>query len=158
MARLWRSYQMLLTRYPQTGQTLTAGCLMGVGDVVSQQLVERKGLTHHDLKQTTKMMSIGFILVGPVLGSWYKILDRLVVGGTKSAAMKKMLLDQLGFAPVLLGVFHGFYGVLSGLTVEENVAKVKRSYLSVCCQLLKRPPPPFAAGHINYLQKEARWS
>lgn len=32
---------------------------------------------------------------GPVIGSWYKVLDRLVVGGTKSAAMKKMLVDQV---------------------------------------------------------------
>lgn len=32
---------------------------------------------------------------GPVIGSWYKVLDKLVVGGTKSAAMKKMLVDQV---------------------------------------------------------------
>lgn len=32
---------------------------------------------------------------GPVIGGWYKVLDRLVVGGTKSAAMKKMLVDQV---------------------------------------------------------------
>lgn len=32
---------------------------------------------------------------GPVIGSWYRILDRLVVGATKSSAMKKMLADQV---------------------------------------------------------------
>lgn len=36
-----------------------------------------------------------FTSKGPVIGSWYKVLDRLVVGGTKSAAMKKMLFDQV---------------------------------------------------------------
>lgn len=36
-----------------------------------------------------------FTTKGPVVGSWYKVLDRLVVGGTKSAAMKKMLVDQV---------------------------------------------------------------
>lgn len=36
-----------------------------------------------------------FATKGPVVGSWYKVLDRLVVGGTKSAAMKKMLVDQV---------------------------------------------------------------
>lgn len=30
-----------------------------------------------------------------MIGGWYKVLDRLVVGGTKSAAMKKMLVDQV---------------------------------------------------------------
>lgn len=39
------------------------------------------------------------MIKGPVIGSWYKVLDRLVVGGSKSAAMKKMLLDQVREAP-----------------------------------------------------------
>lgn len=38
---------------------------------------------------------ISVAIKGPVIGSWYKVLDRLVVGGTKSAAMKKMLVDQV---------------------------------------------------------------
>lgn len=34
-----------------------------------------------------------------MIGSWYKVLDRLVIGGSKSAAMKKMLVDQVREAP-----------------------------------------------------------
>ncbi|KAG7219090.1 hypothetical protein INR49_004133 [Caranx melampygus] len=95
MAGLWRSYQALMTKYPWRVQIVTAGSLVGVGDVISQQLIERRGLTQHNVQRTAKMMSIGFFFVGPVIGSWYKVLDRLVVGGTKSAAMKKMLIDQV---------------------------------------------------------------
>uniref|UniRef100_A0A671U9T4 Mitochondrial inner membrane protein Mpv17 n=1 Tax=Sparus aurata TaxID=8175 RepID=A0A671U9T4_SPAAU len=126
MAGLWRSYQVLMTKYPWTVQIVTAGSLVGVGDVISQQLIERRGLANHSVRRTAKMMSIGFFFVGPVIGSWYKVLDRLVVGGTKSAAMKKMLLDQLGFAPCFLGAFLCLSGALNGLTVEENVNKLKR--------------------------------
>uniref|UniRef100_A0A3Q0R557 Mitochondrial inner membrane protein Mpv17 n=1 Tax=Amphilophus citrinellus TaxID=61819 RepID=A0A3Q0R557_AMPCI len=126
MAGLWRSYQALMTKYPWTVQIVTAGSLVGVGDVISQQLIERRGLAHHNMQRTAKMMSIGFFFVGPVVGSWYKVLDRLVVGGTKSAAMKKMLVDQLCFAPCFLGAFLCISGVLNGLTVEENVTKLKR--------------------------------
>lgn len=43
-------------------------------------------------------MSI-LLMKGPVIGGWYKVLDRLVVGGSKSAAMKKMLVDQVREAP-----------------------------------------------------------
>ncbi|XP_075940339.1 mitochondrial inner membrane protein Mpv17 isoform X1 [Anarhichas minor] len=128
MAGLWRSYQVLMTKYPWTVQLVTAGSLMGVGDVIAQQLIERRGLAHHNVRRTAKMMSIGFFFVGPVIGSWYKVLDRLVVGGTKSAAMKKMLVDQLCFAPCFLGAFLGISGALNGLTVEENVTKLKRDY------------------------------
>uniref|UniRef100_A0A8C4HRC8 Mitochondrial inner membrane protein Mpv17 n=1 Tax=Dicentrarchus labrax TaxID=13489 RepID=A0A8C4HRC8_DICLA len=126
MAGLWRAYQALMTKYPWTVQIVTAGSLVGVGDVISQQLIERRGLAHHNVRRTAKMMSIGFFFVGPVIGTWYKVLDRLVVGGTKSAAMKKMLVDQLCFAPGFLGAFLSISGALNGLTVEENIGKLKR--------------------------------
>uniref|UniRef100_A0A8C9SMQ9 Mitochondrial inner membrane protein MPV17 n=1 Tax=Scleropages formosus TaxID=113540 RepID=A0A8C9SMQ9_SCLFO len=63
MASLWRSYQALMSRNPWTVQILTAGSLVGVGDVISQQVIERRGLSNHNLQRTTKMMSIGFFFV-----------------------------------------------------------------------------------------------
>ncbi|XP_026196441.1 protein Mpv17 [Anabas testudineus] len=128
MAGLWRTYQALMNKYPWTVQIVTAGSLVGVGDVISQQVIERRGLAQHNVRRTARMMSIGFCFVGPVIGSWYKVLDKLVVGGSKSAAMKKMLVDQLCFAPCFLGAFLCITGALNGLTVEENVAKLKRDY------------------------------
>ncbi|XP_051909586.1 protein Mpv17 isoform X2 [Hippocampus zosterae] len=128
MAGLLRSYQALMARHPWTVQMVTAGSLVGVGDVISQQLIERRGLAQHDARRTAKMMSIGFFFVGPVVGSWYKVLDRLVVGGSKSAAIKKMLIDQLCFSPCFLGAFLSLSGVLNGLSVEQNVAKLRRDY------------------------------
>ncbi|XP_051501366.1 protein Mpv17 isoform X2 [Myxocyprinus asiaticus] len=128
MAVLLRSYQALMAKHPWTVQIVTAGSLVGVGDVISQQLIEQRGLANHSVRRTAKMMSIGFFFVGPVVGGWYKVLDKLVTGGTKSAAFKKMLVDQVGFAPCFLGAFLGISGALNGLTVEENVAKLKRDY------------------------------
>ncbi|XP_012674739.2 protein Mpv17 [Clupea harengus] len=128
MAGLWRSYQGLISKHPWTVQIITAGSLVGVGDVISQQLIERRGLANHSMRRTAKMMSIGFFFVGPVIGGWYRVLDRLVVGETKSVALKKMVLDQVGFAPCFLGAFLGISGTLNGLTLEQNVAKLKRDY------------------------------
>ncbi|CAL8314722.1 unnamed protein product [Boreogadus saida] len=128
MAGVWRSYQALMTRHPWSVQILTAGSLVGAGDVISQQLIERRGLANHSGQRTVRMMAIGFCFVGPVIGGWYKVLDRLVVGGSKSAAMKKMLIDQLAFAPCFLGAFLGLSGALNGLTMEQNAAKLKRDY------------------------------
>ncbi|XP_061900775.1 protein Mpv17 [Entelurus aequoreus] len=128
MASLWRSYQVLMGRHPWTVQIVTAGTLVGVGDVIAQQLIERRGLAGHNVRRTAKMMGIGFFFVGPVIGSWYRVLDRLVAGGSKSAAFKKMTVDQLCFAPCFLGAFLALSGVLNGLTVEENVAKMRRDY------------------------------
>uniref|UniRef100_A0A3B3T5L2 Mitochondrial inner membrane protein Mpv17 n=1 Tax=Paramormyrops kingsleyae TaxID=1676925 RepID=A0A3B3T5L2_9TELE len=107
------------------------GSLVGVGDVISQQLIERRGLTNHSLTRTAKMMSIGFVFVGPVVGGWYKVLDKLVTGTGKSVALKKMLFDQVAFAPCFLGTFLGISGVLNGLTVEENITKLRRLWPAV---------------------------
>ncbi|XP_028822460.1 protein Mpv17-like isoform X1 [Denticeps clupeoides] len=128
MATLWRSYQALMSKHPWKVQIITAGSLVGVGDVISQQLIERRGLASHNVKRTAKMMSIGFFFVGPVVGGWYKVLDNLVKGGTKTAALKKMLADQVCFAPLFLGCFLGISGTLNKLSMEQNVAKLKRDY------------------------------
>ncbi|XP_029966115.1 mitochondrial inner membrane protein Mpv17 [Salarias fasciatus] len=128
MAGLWRSYQLLMKKRPWTVQIGTAGSLMAVGDVISQQLIERRGLANHDGRRTARMASIGCCFVGPVVGSWYRVLDKLVSGGTKSSAMKKMLLDQLCFAPCFLASFLCISSALNGLTVEENLSKLKRDY------------------------------
>ncbi|XP_055041571.1 mitochondrial inner membrane protein Mpv17 isoform X2 [Misgurnus anguillicaudatus] len=139
MAGLWRSYQALMGRYPWTVQIVTAGSLVGVGDVISQQLIERRGLANHSVKRTAKMMSIGFFFVGPVVGSWYKVLDKLVTGGTKSAALKKMLFDQdytdalisnyYLWPPVQIANFY-FVPLHHRLAVVQIVAVVWNSYLS----------------------------
>uniref|UniRef100_A0A803JK31 Mitochondrial inner membrane protein Mpv17 n=1 Tax=Xenopus tropicalis TaxID=8364 RepID=A0A803JK31_XENTR len=128
MAGLWRAYQRLLAAHPWKVQILTAGSLMGVGDVISQQLVERKGLKGHSIERTVKMMGIGFCFVGPVVGGWYKILDRIVPGSSKTVALKKMLLDQGAFAPCFLGCFLSIAGALNGLSGEQIWGKLKRDY------------------------------
>uniref|UniRef100_A0A8C5MCM6 Mitochondrial inner membrane protein Mpv17 n=1 Tax=Leptobrachium leishanense TaxID=445787 RepID=A0A8C5MCM6_9ANUR len=128
MAGLWRGYQKLLALHPWKVQIITAGSLVGVGDVISQQLVERKGLRAHDGKRTMKMIGVGFCFVGPVVGGWYKVLDRLIPGNSKTVALKKMLVDQGGFAPCFLGGFLMIVGFLNGLSAEAMWAKIKRDY------------------------------
>lgn len=128
MAALWRSYQRLLSLHPWKVQSITAGSLVGVGDVISQQLLERRGLHGHNLERTMKMMGIGLCFVGPVVGGWYKVLDGLIPGSSKAVAIKKMLLDQVGFAPGFLGGFLTLVGSLNGLSKEEIWAKLKRDY------------------------------
>ncbi|XP_077032506.1 mitochondrial inner membrane protein Mpv17 isoform X2 [Agelaius phoeniceus] len=64
MAALWRGCGRLLARRPGAAQALTAGALMGAGDVIAQQLVEQRGLHGHHCPRTLKMMGIGFCFVG----------------------------------------------------------------------------------------------
>eukprot|EP00073_Rattus_norvegicus_P036836 XP_008762737.1 PREDICTED: protein Mpv17 isoform X1 [Rattus norvegicus] len=104
------------------------GSLMGLGDIISQQLVERRGLQQHQTGRTLTMASLGCGFVGPVVGGWYRVLDHLIPGTTKVNALKKMLLDQGGFAPCFLGCFLPLVGVLNGMSAQDNWAKLKRDY------------------------------
>ncbi|XP_053918730.1 protein Mpv17 isoform X2 [Cuculus canorus] len=126
MAASWGRWARLLRWRRGAAQAVTAGTLMGAGDVIAQQLVEQRGLHGHQGHRTLKMMAIGFCFVGPVVGGWYRVLDRLVPGNTKVVAVKKMMLDQGGFAPCFLGCFLTITGVMNGLSAEENWAKIQQ--------------------------------
>ncbi|XP_029452189.1 protein Mpv17 isoform X2 [Rhinatrema bivittatum] len=128
MAGIWRSYQILLGRHPWKVQIITTGTLMGIGDVISQQLIEQKGLKNHNTVRTMKMIGTGLCFVGPVLGTWYRVLDRTIPGKSKAVALKKMILDQVAFAPCFLGGFLSFVSMLNGLSIEQIWKKLKRDY------------------------------
>ncbi|KAM4903718.1 mitochondrial inner membrane protein Mpv17 isoform 4-T4 [Sylvia borin] len=127
MAALWRGCGRLLARRPGAAQALTAGALMGAGDVIAQQLVEQRGLRGHQCPRTLKMMAIGFCFVGPVVGSWYRILDWLIPGSTKVVAVKKVILDQGCFAPCFLGCFLAVTGATNGLSMQDNWTKIQQA-------------------------------
>ncbi|XP_023619231.1 protein Mpv17 isoform X2 [Myotis lucifugus] len=61
---LWRAYQRALNAHPWKVQVLTAGSLMGLGDIISQQLVERRGMRKHQISRTLTMASLGCVFVG----------------------------------------------------------------------------------------------
>ncbi|KAM4903715.1 mitochondrial inner membrane protein Mpv17 isoform 1-T1 [Sylvia borin] len=102
---------------------------MGAGDVIAQQLVEQRGLRGHQCPRTLKMMAIGFCFVGPVVGSWYRILDWLIPGSTKVVAVKKVILDQGCFAPCFLGCFLAVTGATNGLSMQDNWTKIQQDYM-----------------------------
>ncbi|KAM9383517.1 mitochondrial inner membrane protein Mpv17 isoform 4-T4 [Phaethornis superciliosus] len=146
MAGLWRGWGRMLARRPGAAQALTAGALMAVGDVVAQQLVEQRGLSGHQGPRTLRMAAIGCSFVGPVVGGWYRVLDWLVPGATKVVAVKKMVLDQGVFAPCFLGCFLGVTGVVNGLSVEENWAKIQQDYVDTLLTNYCIWPPVQAAN------------
>ncbi|NXA57432.1 MPV17 protein, partial [Nothocercus julius] len=123
-----------------------AGALMGAGDAAAQQLVERRGLQGHQGARTARMAAIGACFVGPVLGTWYRLLDRLVPGATKAAALKKMLLDQGGFAPCFLGCFLSVVGAANGLSLQENCSKLRQDYVDALLTNYCIWPPVQAAN------------
>ena len=64
-------------------------------------------------------MGVVGLVIGPVLRSWYLILERIVPGIAKTAGFKKMLLDQSLFAPVMICFFFSVSETLAGKRPHE---------------------------------------
>ncbi|OWZ15144.1 Protein Mpv17 [Phytophthora megakarya] len=111
--RVWDSYASLLGTHPLSTKIATGGAIAGLGDVGCQLLLE--GDKRFDGKRTAIFTILGGFLISPVLHVWYGFLGSRVSGVATSAVMKRLALDQLGFAPIFLPVF-----LSSVLTLEGH--------------------------------------
>lgn len=119
MSRLWRAYLHLLNTHPIKVQGITTGALICVGDVLAQQFVEKKGLHGHDYARTIRQGIFGVVFVGPVMISWYRVLDRLYPGTGKLVPLYKVATDQVIFAPFIITCFMSFVAFGRGKTATE---------------------------------------
>lgn len=104
--------------------------MFGLGDLISQRVVEDRKLEEIDLLRTVRYASIG-CAIGPSLTMWYKTLDRFGTGNTIPIIVKKMLVDQLIASPFITGNVMIMSRVFSGdkwpqiqKKLEDNYAKV----------------------------------
>ncbi|PIK51393.1 hypothetical protein BSL78_11715 [Apostichopus japonicus] len=125
----WRSYQRFLVTHPIKAQGLTAGVLIGIGDILAQQVVEKKGIKGHDFARTSRQALFGAFFVGPAMISWYKVLDRLYKGSGKLVPMCKVITDQAVFAPVLITCFMSFVAWGNGRTGSQIKSQLKADFL-----------------------------
>lgn len=92
-------YGRMMRTHPAKTQIATTACLMLTGDVIAQKGIEKRQSL--DVARAARFFVMGVGFVGPVIRTWYVVLDRLVVGN----AVKKMLVDQLLFSPVFVASF-----------------------------------------------------
>ena len=72
------------------------------------------------------MLNGHFCFQGPVLRTWYLTLDRLLGPSTTSAiALKKVFLDQVAFAPLLMGSLLSLFGLSQGMSLKQTKEKVR---------------------------------
>ncbi|KAK5582942.1 hypothetical protein RB653_004531 [Dictyostelium firmibasis] len=113
MRKLWGLYLGLLDNHPLVTKSLSTGFLMGTGDILAQKFEHKfkgtngdeKGEFKLNYKRVITMSTVGVLYSGPMLHYWYKSLDVMIKGESKSVVIKKMLVDQLVFAPFAIGGF-----------------------------------------------------
>jgi hypothetical protein len=72
-----------------------------------------------DVKRAAIFTLLGGLLISPILHGWYKLLGAKLPGTSTAAVLKRLALDQLGFAPTFLPVF-----ISSVLTLEGNAQQI----------------------------------
>lgn len=95
-SRSW--YAAQLEERPVLTKSVTSGCISLAGDAICQWN-ENEGM---HLRRAASMGAMGCFLIGPALHTWYNALARLAPGNSVSQVARRVVLDQLGFAPVLV--------------------------------------------------------
>ncbi|KAF9000092.1 hypothetical protein BDQ17DRAFT_1360096 [Cyathus striatus] len=127
MASLLRAYNALLIRRPMASQCATAGFLFGAGDVVAQQLIEKRG-KEHDFLRTARLTFYGGALFGPCMTKWYQFLNRLKFSSPRKALIYRVYLDQLLLTPVAVAFFYGSMATLEARPFEAW-DRIKKAYI-----------------------------
>mmetsp|Transcript_43429 Transcript_43429/g.120719 ORF Transcript_43429/g.120719 Transcript_43429/m.120719 type:complete len:233 (-) Transcript_43429:23-721(-) len=83
MASAPRLYSRALARFPLAAHSVTASALYGGGDGVAQLLeeafqVQSTGKTQYNIKRTVRMAAFGLLFAGPIVGTWYGFLHRVL--------------------------------------------------------------------------------
>ncbi|KAL1715792.1 hypothetical protein EV715DRAFT_255876 [Schizophyllum commune] len=98
MASLFRAYNAALLKRPMLTQCLTAAVLFSGGDVLAQQLVEKRG-SLHDYTRTARLAFYGGVCFGPPMTLWYQFLNRIKFASPRRAVIYRVWLDQAFLTP-----------------------------------------------------------
>ena len=72
-----------------------------------------------DLRRTSRFAFVGMVFVAPMCHTWFGYLHRMVRGDTLLAALKRVILDQLIFAPIMIPGFMTNIMILEGKSRDE---------------------------------------
>eukprot|EP00794_Sanderia_malayensis_P008066 gene8066-8929_t len=126
-------YNRLFGRYLFVTNTISYVALYGLGDVLIQY-IERHALRKendnrgHDFRRTLSFMAFASFH-GPVNHFWYSALDRFIKGSKHSNVFKKLIADQLIFAPYSTGIFFMGLGTIEGQSLKTSVEETKRKFI-----------------------------
>ncbi|XP_077529460.1 mitochondrial inner membrane protein Mpv17-like [Haemaphysalis longicornis] len=130
MRHLWGLYARVMRDHPVKTQLITAGTLMLSGDLIAQKVLERQPKI--DVPRAARFFVMGIGFVGPAFRVWYITLERIVGSGSgRAVVIKKVLLDQCAFTPVLIPSFLTALGALQGRSWEGIKDMVRADFLPI---------------------------
>uniref|UniRef100_A0A1B6DMK9 Mitochondrial inner membrane protein Mpv17 n=1 Tax=Clastoptera arizonana TaxID=38151 RepID=A0A1B6DMK9_9HEMI len=128
--RFISSYSNLLKKYPIRVQAAQTSFLVGTGDIIAQTIIEKKMVKNIDWSRTIPYAGVGLV-IGPTVGSWYKLLDKFLGSGGLKIVLKKLVCDQLLFAPVFCAFAVYTFSSIRGQPFKEIKENLQHKYIDI---------------------------
>ncbi|CAF2549771.1 unnamed protein product [Rotaria sp. Silwood2] len=110
--------------------SLTTGTTMGLGNIISQTIMEDRTLNTIDWARVTRFAAFGYLFSGPFLRYWYYGLDKFFAGA-KLKPMKMMITDQTIAAPLLNFAIIIYLPLISGKSMTEAKQRLRQDFPTV---------------------------
>ncbi|WCJ31251.1 Peroxisomal membrane 22 kDa (Mpv17/PMP22) family protein [Euphorbia peplus] len=121
-------YLGMLKSRPILTKGVTCSIIFSAADFTSQTLV-REASEPYDFIRTLRMATYGLTILGASHHFWFKFLSKQFPKRDAISTLKKIVCDQILFAPAITSVFFSFNARLQGETNDEIVARLKRDLL-----------------------------
>lgn len=99
---VWKVCNEFLGRHLLLFNTGTCSALYVAGDLIQQRM---EGCKAVDWNRTLRMAILGACM-GPVNHGWYRLLDKALVGTSGRIVFKKVVADQVIYAPIICSFFY----------------------------------------------------
>lgn len=131
----WSAYNEALQANPLLVKSVTAGVILGAGDLAGQALEasQKEGNSQVDLARTARFAFFGLVLQAPWNHYYYLLLDGAIPPTedpfTATTGIK-VVIDQFVQAPIFTVLIFAFLGFLEGKSTSDIKQKLDEDYVN----------------------------
>nr|KYP59366.1 PXMP2/4 family protein 4 [Cajanus cajan] len=122
-------YLRMLQSHPLATKSVTSSIIFAAADVTSQIITLPSFSASYNILRTFRMAAYGLLILGPSQHNWFNYLSKILPNTDVTSTLKKILMGQVIFGPVINTVFFTYNGALQGESGPEIITRLKRDLL-----------------------------
>ncbi|KAK7271003.1 hypothetical protein RJT34_26577 [Clitoria ternatea] len=122
-------YLRNLESHPILIKSVTSSFIFAAADFTAQMITLPSSFASYDWKRTCRMAVYGLLILGPSQHMWFSFMSKIIPNTDVSSTLKKILMGQAVFGPIMNTVFFSYNGAALGENGSEIIARLKRDLL-----------------------------